>query len=285
MNRLQDLKKKNSKIAVIGLNTEGMRYAMDFASRFDTLVFDEQLDAGWTADDILLNQDWSKKKIKNEFILGHSENDLLSAGVYYLNGLSSSLMDWDSIKRGATLIGKCLSPGDWIVLGPHIDPDLAEVVLLEIIERNSGLKMGEGFELAFHPLVITEHNFTNMSNEMKMSHNLIVGQVEQIFNLRQQGQFQTSQINYQNLETEMTRIRNKVKELWIPMLNDMTSETFQEFVDLSINNGFLDVYGHLRLSNESHVNWRRFFQMVQQFGIKQELQDLLNFQQKKLKAI
>lgn len=284
MNRLQDLKKKTSKIAVLGLNTEGMRYAMDFASRFDTIVYDEQLSIDWTADDLLINFDISKKKIKNEFVLGHSESDLRSAGVFYLNGLSTSLMDWDSIKRGAAVVGKCLTPGDWIVLGPHIDPDLAEVVLLEIIERNSGLKLGEGFEMAFHPLVVSEHNFTNTCNEMKMSHNLVVEQVEQIFNLRRFGQKESSQINYQNLESEMTRIRKKVKELWIPMLNDMTRETFMEFVDLSMNNGFLDVYGHLRLSNESHVNWRRFFHLVSQGEIKAEHQQVLSHKKEHLKA-
>ncbi len=285
MNRYNELELKETRIAVLGLNTEGLRYGLDFAGRFHTVLYDEVLPQDLRLEDFLLGRGIESGIDQNLVQLGHSESDLRSAGVFYLNGLSSSVMDWESIKRTATIIGKSISVGDWIILGPHIDPDLAEVVLLDIIERRSGLKLGVGFEMAFHPNAVGSHNFANMGNEMKMSHNLIIDHVERILSIRRGGRdFGSSQLNYKNLEAELLGIRDKVRELWIPMLNGMTRETFQEFFDLSVNNGFLDVYSHLRLSTESKVNWRRFFGLVLQFGVRKELEDLIIMDQH-LKAV
>jgi len=285
MNRYQELSKKQTKIAVLGLNSEGLRYALDFAKRFETILYDTVVPENTSIDDFLIsrNLDGHGHKVSN-LEMAQNASDLRAAGVYYLNGLSGSIMDWDSIKASASLIGKSLNVGDWVVFGPHIDADLAEVVLLELLEKNSGLKMGQGFEIAFHPSVINTHNFDNMGNEMKMSHNLIVNEVERILNLKPKDQFGTNLINYQNMDSEMNRIKNKVRELWIPMLNDMTRETFCEFMELSINKGFLDAYSHLRLSTETHVNWRRFFNMVLRFGVKKELEEVILFQNN-LKAV
>lgn len=276
MNRYKELKCKETQIAVLGLNTEGLSYALDLSSRFSTMIHDQSISYNLDLNTFLSSKDLSVDLDKHKLILANQNGDLRAAGVYYLNGLSSSVMDWASIKASASLIGKSLNNGDWVIFGPHIDPDLAEVVLLECFQKNSGLRLGKGFEIAFHPAAVSQHNFENIGNEMKMSHNLIVNQVEGILNIKKNQEFGSNQINYQNLDNELNRIKGKVNELWIPMLNDMTSETFSEFVELSINKKFLDAYSHLRLSTETHVNWKRFFDFVLHFGIKQDLEDILN---------
>lgn len=275
MNRYEELKRKETHIAVLGLNTEGLRYAVEFSSRFSTMIQDEVISSNISLDQFLSSRNLNISQDKHKLVLANHPGDLRAAGVFYLNGLSSSIMDWGSVKNAAKLIGQSLNVGDWVIFGPHIDPDLAEVVLLEILQKNSGLRLGNGFEIAFHPAIVGKHNFENMGNEMKMSHNLIVSQVEQILNLKKKEEFDTNQITYQNHDNEVKRIKGKIKELWIPMLNDMTRETFMEFVELSINQRFLDAYSHLRLSTETHVNWRRFFDLVLQFGIKSELEGVL----------
>lgn len=285
MNRYQELSKKQTKIAVLGLNSEGLRYAFDFAKRFDTILHDTVVAENTSITDFLISRNLESKKDNfPNLAMAQNASDLRAAGVYYLNGLSGSIMDWDSIKASAALIGKSLNVGDWVIFGPHIDADLAEVVLLELLEKNSGLRLGQGFEIAFHPSVIESHNFDNMGNEMKMSHNLIVNEVERILNLKRKDEFGTNLINYQNMDSELNRIKNKVRELWIPMLNDMSRETFGEFVELSMHKGFLDAYSHLRLSTETHVNWRRFFNLVLRFGVKKELEEVILFQNN-LKAV
>tara|TARA_Y100000588_G_C14140828_1_gene875989 strand:+ start:337 stop:1191 length:855 start_codon:yes stop_codon:yes gene_type:complete len=282
MNRYEQLKRQETHIAVLGLNVEGIRYALSFSKRFKTLIYDQVIPEGVRLQDFLIARSLDINPEEHKIELANHSGDLRAAGVFYLNGLSTSIMDWASIKDSATEIARSLNVGDWVVFGPHIDPDLAEVVLVEILERNSGLKLGSGFEIAFHPLVLDQHNFSNMSNEMKMSHNLIVDEVERILDLKKKNEFGSNQINYQNQESELKRIQDKIKELWIPMLNDMTRETFMEFMQLSMHNGFLDAYGHLRLSTETRVNWRRFFKLVLQFGIKAELRGLLRQQQDRL---
>ncbi|MCR9153858.1 MAG: hypothetical protein NXI09_07095 [Bacteroidetes bacterium] len=282
MNRYQELNRKETKIAVLGLNTEGIRYALDFAQRFKTTVYDETTSTASNIQDLLLSKDLDLDLSNFEIDLAHNESDLRAAGVFYLNGLSTSVMDWESIKRSASKIGKSLSVGDWVILGPHIDADLAEVVLLEIIQKSSGLKLGSGFEMCFHPSAVDMNNFNNMGNDLKMSHNLIVSEVEKILSRKRKNEGGASYISYQNLDAELTEIKNKIRQLWIPMLNNMTRETFGEFVNLSMNSGFLDAYSHLRLSNESKVNWRRFFKLVLRFGIKEELEEVLLFEQKRI---
>jgi hypothetical protein len=275
MNRYAELKRKETHIAVLGLNTEGIRYALDFSSRFSTMIHDKVVPSTINLNEFLESRGLEVNLDKHKLILANQAGDLRAAGIFYLNGLSNSMLDWGSVKDAASLIGKSLNAGDWVIFGPHIDPDLAEVVLLEVIQKNSGLRLGNGFEIAFHPAVIGQHNFDRMGNEMKMSHNLIVNQVEEILNIKKVNEFDSNQINYQNLDNELKRIKGKIQELWIPMLNDMTRETFQEFVELSINKKFLDAYTHLRLSTETHVNWKRFFDLVLQFGIKSELEGVL----------
>jgi len=275
MNRYEQLKRGESKIAVLGLNTEGLRYSLEFAKRFPTYIFDRSLPANLSLDQFLSLRGIELKTDYKSFQLAPSGGELRAAGVFYLNGLSYSKMDWESIKDTARIIGQNLSVGDWVILGPHIDPDLAEVVLLELFEKNSGLRIGNGFEVAFHPAVVGSLNFENLGNEMKLSHNLIISQVEKILNFRKKNDYDTNQINYQHLDQELLRIKSKVQSLWIPMLNGMTKETFKEFVDLSIHKGFLDAYSHLRLSTESKVNWKRFFEMVLRAGIKSEFAKII----------
>jgi UDP-N-acetyl-D-galactosamine dehydrogenase len=272
MNRYKELIEKQTKIAVIGLNKDGIKQALNLSQRHQTLIFDEVIPEDSSKTEFLFSRGLQGNKSSFTTIeLATTSSDLRGAGVFYLNGLSNSIMDWASIKRAAVRIAQSLTFGDWIVLGPHIDPDLTEVVVLEIIERNSGLKLGHGFEIAFHPSKMAQHNFTNTSNELKMSHNLIVKHVEEIFNFRLKNEFGTNQISYQNIDAELVKIESHIKTLWIPMLNDMTRETFLEFIQLSMNTGFLDAYGHLKLSTESHVNWRRFFRLVLKFDLKEEL--------------
>lgn len=275
MNRYEQLKRGESKIAVLGLNTEGLRYSLELAKRFPTYIFDRSLPANLSLDQFLSLRGIELNTDYKSFQLAPSGGELRAAGVFYLNGLSYSKMDWESIRDTARIIGQNLSVGDWVILGPHIDPDLAEVLLLELFEKNSGLRIGNGFEVAFHPAVVGSLNFENLGNEMKLSHNLIISQVEKILNFRKKNDYDTNQINYQHLDQELLRIKSKVQSLWIPMLNGMTKETFTEFVDLSIHKGFLDAYSHLRLSTESKVNWKRFFEMVLRAGIKSEFAKII----------
>lgn len=270
MNRYQELTDRKTKLAVLGVNATSLELALDLGSQYNVLIGDAD-----QKDQMDLERFLSRKGFQNVGLNGKSlelmlsYDDLRFAGVYYLNGISSSIMDWGSIKDTAALIGKTLSPGDWVVFGPHIDPDMAEVVLLDIIKTKSGLDLCGGFEVSFCPAHFSTSNFDNMSNEMKLSHNLIVSQVEKIFNTPTGGEFGSNQITYRDPKHELNEIKAKIAELWVPTLNEMTPDTFREFVTLAANNSFLDAYSHLKMSNELRVDWKRFFQLAIKAGLNQ----------------
>ncbi len=275
MNRLEDLKNKRCAFAVVGLNQNGMRIALSVAKNFSVKLMDKNINPNILAEEFLESRGLamnSNQSIAANLKIAKTLTDLRSAGVYYLNALSTSLVDWAEIKAAAAQVGSVLKPGDWVIFGEDIDPDLAEVVLLGILETKSGIKVGQGFEIAFSPKLLSHRNFANLGNEMKMSHNLIINQVEEILGHKHQDEFKSNQINYLDEEKELNRIHSKIKELWVPMLNEMDSNTFKDFVEHTVNKSFLDVYSHLRFSNEIKVNYYRFFKIAKSLGLKHSIQ-------------
>lgn len=276
MNRLEDLKGKRCKVAVLGVNQHGLDAALSISKRYLVQITDKNIKPDALVEEFLMSRGIPQDSVRNKYSnisIVKSTADLRSAGVYYLNGLSTSLVDWTEIKTMAAQVGSALKPGDWVIFGEDIEPDLAEVVLLDILEIKSGLSLGQGFELAFSPKSLRYRNFANLGNEMKMSHNLIINQVEEILDQKHKDKFTSNQINYLDEEKELSRIHSKIKELWVPMLNEMDSTTFNDFVEQT-NKGFLNVYSHLRFSNEIKVNYYRFFKIAKKYGLKHSVAKL-----------
>ncbi len=277
MNRCQELKEGKTKMAILGLDQDAFDIALDFAQYYTILIGDNTRTNNVDLDTFISRKGFYELELESRKLeFAASEAELRSAGIYYLNGITSSVMDWGCIKETTALIGRTLSAGDWVIFGSHIDPDIAEVVLIDILESRSGLSLGEGFEIAFSPSIIGKVNFDNMSNEMKLSHNLIITEVEKIFNTKAGGEFGSNQITYRDPKQELNAIKAKIVELWVPMLNEMTPGTFKEFVKLTMNKGFLDAYNHLKLSNETKVDWRRFFRLALRNGLNQDLTEIQN---------
>lgn len=264
-------------MAVLGLNQKGVKAALLISENFPVQLVDKKINPKALVADFIesrgFTQDSNAAAISNMKIARTSQ-DLRSAGVFYLNGLSTSRVDWSEIKALTAHVGSAIKPGDWVVFGEDIDPDLAEVDLLDILENKSGLKIGEGFEIAFSPKLLSHRNFDNLGNGMKMSHNLIINQVEEILGDKYQDEFKSNQINYLDEEKELNRIHSKIKKLWVPMLNEMDSTTFKDFVEHTVYKSFLDVYSHLRLSNETKVDYFRFFKIANSLGLKHSSKEL-----------
>ncbi len=275
MNRYKELLEGRTKIAVLGLNEESMDLALNLGENYSVLIGDLAKEGQMELDVFLSRKGFHHINTSGKSIeLVSNASELRAAGVYYLNGITSSIMDWDSVKETANLIGRTLNAGDWVVFGAHIDPDMAEVVLIDILQSKSGLELGNGFEISFCPALIKTANFDNMSNEMKLSHNLIISEVEKIFKVKSGGEFGSNQINFRDPKQELNTIKAKVAQLWVPMLNDMTPGTFREFVDLAVNNSFLDAYNHLKMSNEIKVDWKRFFRLATRAGLNHRIEDI-----------
>ena len=274
MNRLEDLRKNRTAVAVLGMNQNGLGIALSIAKKFPVIISDTNINPEVKVQDFLLSRGHGVESNTTEngnISLSESKTDLSSAGVFYLNGLSTSLVDWTEIKATTGRAAASLSIGDWVIFGEDIDPDLAEVILVDILESKSGLTLGEDFEVSFSPKILAHRNFANLGNDMKMSHNLIISHVEAILGHENQDEFKSNQINYLDEVKEMSRIHSKIRELWVPMLNEMDSTTFNDFVEHTVHKSFLDVYSHLRFSNEIKVNYYRFFKIAKIMGLNHSL--------------
>lgn len=269
MNRYQELKENQTALAVLGLNHHSLDIAKNTSEYGKVMIgnLSSCTGAPYQADDKLFDSN------KIQWVNGQA--DLRGAGIYYVDSVSNSINDWSCIKETMKQIGASLNYGDWVVFGQGIDADLAEVVLVENLERTSGLRLGMGFEIAFCPALVQTTKFDNLSNEMKLSHNLIIGEVEQILNFKSGGEFGSNQLNFRDPKKELEEIKSKVLELWVPMLNQMTEGTFREFFRMTINNNFLDAYTHLKMSNEHRVDWKRFFSLAVKGGLKHQLASLI----------
>jgi UDP-N-acetyl-D-mannosaminuronate dehydrogenase len=147
MNRLDDLRKNRTSVAVLGINQNGLEIALSIAKNFPVIISDTNINPEVKVQDFLLSRGLSvdsKITEKGNISLSESKTDLSSAGVFYLNGLSTSLVDWTEIKATTGRAAASLSAGDWVIFGEDIDPDLAEVILVDILESKSGLTKDTG---------------------------------------------------------------------------------------------------------------------------------------------
>lgn len=267
MNRQVELHNKKTVVAFLGLNEHSYNLANTIAEGVQVMIGNLTSERGANYSAEISGDKENLKWISNNA-------QLRGAGIYYIDSVSDSINDWGAIKETAVTVGKSLNPGDWIVFGANIDPDLAEVVLLELIQNTSGLKLGLGFEVAFCPGVVNSMKFENLTNEVKLSHNLIIDSVEKVLNTQIGGEFGSNQINFRDPKQELNSIKVKINELWVPMLNEMTPGTFKEFMEMTIHHNFLNAYAHLRMSNELRVDWKRFFRMAYKCGLKHDISAL-----------
>lgn len=267
MNQLERLQAKTAKVAVLGLNSEGLKYINLGCNKFDTVAYDHN--SALISTSVVSILDRMVAQRENLHITSDS-SDLRACGVFILNGLSGANIDWNEVKTYARVLASNMPVGSWIVFGAHIEPDLAEVVLIPLIEQISGLKLGSGFEVSFMPDKVKDYNLSNLGNQIKMSHNLIVDSVNKV--LCGAKSSLAHRISYQSYTQELRWLEDRIKSSWVPMLNRMSSETFSEFLDQTVNDNFLDIYEHLKLSNERTVDYVRFLELALKNGLKHELE-------------
>jgi hypothetical protein len=142
---------------------------------------------------------------------------------------------------------------------------VVEVLAVNILEKYSGFRLSESFHIAFAPPFVDDHPWDKLSNELKMSHNLIINALEPLF--KDRGKAKDFRLSYRSESMELQNIEEQVKKTWVPALNQMTSETFSEFVRAAYYEEFLEPYNNLRLASEWQVDINRFFNFALRNGL------------------
>lgn len=153
----QELIDKKKKLAVIGLGYVGLPIALEFAKKISVIGFDinadrikmmknaidpsDELEASAFADsDIEFTSSLDKLREANFFIVAvptpvdiHNVPDLVP------------------VQMASDTIGKVIKKGDYVVFESTVYPGCTEEDCLPVIEKLSGLTVGEDFKLGYSP--------------------------------------------------------------------------------------------------------------------------------------
>jgi len=144
------------KIGVVGLGYVGLPLAVTFAHKFDVVGFDifearvkalngGHDDTGEVADELL----------RNDRLTLTANPDDLKACSFIVVAVPTPLTkakepDLGALESASTVVGKILQKGMMVVYESTVYPGVTEEVCLPILEKESGLKLGD-FDLGYSP--------------------------------------------------------------------------------------------------------------------------------------
>lgn len=266
IDRLMELENGNTVLSIIGLTKESHNLAKTLGNKYQVFAIDPHLEKDF-------NLSFSPDKNKSDFENKSVDEVLNASGVFYISGSSTFVTNWEQIRENALKIGPFLKKGDWVIFGDDVEPNMAEIVLIPLLEKCSYLRVGEGFDIAFHPKVLDKFRFSNTGYQVKFSHNLIVDKVSLLLDI-QKDEFKSFNLNFVDEDYQITQIKEVIKDTWLPVLNGMDNTLFKNFIEACEKQRFLDKYPELKLSNEWRVNYKRFFKFAKELGLKHSVVSL-----------
>lgn len=154
---LQALVNKEKKVAVIGLGYVGLPLALAFARHFSVIGFD--IDAARIAQ-MRLGIDPSRELSPEDFkhadiVFTRQEADLQAASFFIIAVPTDideyKVPDLKPLKQASKSVGKALKKGDFVVFESTVYPGCTEEDCLPLLEKYSGLKLGQGFKMGYSP--------------------------------------------------------------------------------------------------------------------------------------
>ena len=151
------LKNKETKLAIIGLGYVGLPLAMEFAKDFSVIGFD----INQARVDMMKNgQDPSKElnfaDYPNVDIEFTANLDDLKAASFYIVAVptpidENKLPDLKPVLGASKTVGQVLKKGDYVVYESTVYPGCTEDDCVPVLEQLSGLKFNEDFKVGYSP--------------------------------------------------------------------------------------------------------------------------------------
>lgn len=190
----EQLKNKQSKLAVVGLGYVGLPLAVEFGKKISTIGFDvkekrvNELNQG-----IDLTNETSSEGLKSaSFIEFTSDPSRLKEASFVIVAVPSPINknkqpDLFFLKSASELIGKNLKQNAIIVFESTVYPGVTEDVCVPIIEKYSGLKCGKEFRVGYSPERINpgdkEHDVTSIIKIVSGMNKKTLEDVADVYNL------------------------------------------------------------------------------------------------------
>lgn len=153
----KDLLTRKKKIGVVGLGYVGLPIALEFAKSFDVIGFDISKER---VKLMQKGEDPSKELDPSAFIDKTIEftadpEDLKKANFFIIAVPTPvdqhKVPNLKPLLGASDFVGKALKKGDYAIFESTVYPGCTEEDCLPILEKNSGLKLGEDFKLGYSP--------------------------------------------------------------------------------------------------------------------------------------
>ena len=154
---IENLREKNTQLAVIGLGYVGLPLALEFAKKYSVVGFDiNQSRIELLQQCIDPSEELEKEAFDNTDIIFTSKlEDLQSVSVYIVAVPTPidehNIPDLFPLISATEIVGKVLKKGDYVVYESTVYPGATEEDCLPILEKLSGLKVGTDFKLGYSP--------------------------------------------------------------------------------------------------------------------------------------
>jgi len=172
MYNFDNLKSKEEKIAVVGLGYVGLPLALLLSKYFSVIGFDinkekqEELKKGFDR-----MGEASEKNLKETTLQFESSPEVLKNAKVLIVAVptpidKNNIPDLRILESACKMIGENMNKGTIVVFESTVYPGVTEEICAPILEKYSGLKLGEDFELGYSPERVNpgdkEHTIDNI---------------------------------------------------------------------------------------------------------------------------
>lgn len=168
----QSLINKEKKLAVIGLGYVGLPIALEFAKKISVIGFDINAERiALMKQGIDPSNELDTAAFENCDIEFTHSLDVLRSASFFIVAVptpvdAANQPDLIPVLKASETIGKVIKKGDYVVYESTVYPGCTEEDCLPVIEKLSGLKMGDDFKLGYSPERINpgdkEHTLANI---------------------------------------------------------------------------------------------------------------------------
>jgi UDP-N-acetyl-D-galactosamine dehydrogenase len=157
MDLYETLLKKESKLSVVGLGYVGMPLAIAYAKKIDVIGFDinkakiEKYKSG-----IDPTNEIGDEGIKNSTVQFTYDETKLKECKFHIVAVPTptnpdKTPDLGPVEGSSAIVGRNLTKGSIVVYESTVYPGVTEEICVPILERESGLKCGKDFKVAYSP--------------------------------------------------------------------------------------------------------------------------------------
>lgn len=154
---LDKLKRKQSRISVIGLGYVGLPLALEFAKKFSVIGFDvseSRVELMKTGIDP--SNELDKSAFLNKDIHYSADPLVLNQAQFHVIAVPTpvdkhNIPNLTAVFKASETVGKALKPGDYVVYESTVYPGCTEEECVPILEKYSGLKEGIDFKVGYSP--------------------------------------------------------------------------------------------------------------------------------------